>query len=78
MLNRRDSDIVTYSPIAMQLMLSLATIRPFIVADGVLCTAVLPHRHAAAVEFGNHLAFQPLHFCVQRFDPRFYLLFLLL
>ena len=49
-----------------------------IVADGVLCTAVLPHRHAAAVEFGNHLAFQPLHFCVQRFDPRFYLLFLLL
>ena len=29
MLNRRDSDIVTYSPIAMQLMLSLATIRPF-------------------------------------------------
>ena len=49
-----------------------------VVADGVLCTAVLPHRHATAVEFGNHLAFQPLHFCVQRPNSRFHLLLLLL
>lgn len=46
--------------------------------DGVLCTAVLPHRHATAIEFGNHLSFQPLHFCVQRPNSRFHLLLLLL
>lgn len=49
-----------------------------VVANSVLCTAVLPHCHAAAAQFGNHLAFQPLHFCVKRFNPRFYLLLLLL
>ena len=39
---------------------------------------VLPHCHAADVEFGNDSSFQPLHFCIQRFDLRFYQLLLLL
>ena len=39
---------------------------------------VLPHCHAADVEFGNDSSFQPLHFCIQRFAPRFYQLLLLL
>lgn len=39
---------------------------------------VLPHCHAADVEFGNDSSFQPLHFCILCFDPRFYQLLLLL
>ena len=39
---------------------------------------VLPHCHAADVEFGNDSSFQPLHLCNQRFDLRFYQLLLLL